>query len=86
MRVGYVRVSTAEQNTARQESLMRDLGVERVFIDHASGKDSERPELKKLLEFVREGDSVIVESVSRFARNTRELLRLVGLLSQRTMR
>ena len=78
-----MRVSTAEQNTARQESLMRDLGVERIFIDHASGKDSERVELRKLLEFVREGDSVIVESVSRFARNTRELLRLVGLLNEK---
>jgi len=83
MQVGYVRVSTAEQNTARQESLMLDLGVERVFIDHASGRDSERAELKKLLEFVREGDSVIVESVSRFARNTRDLLRLVGLLNEK---
>ena len=83
MQVGYVRVSTAEQNTARQESLMRDLGVEKFFIDYASGKDSERPELKKLVEFVREGDSLVVESVSRFARNTRELLRLVGLLNER---
>jgi len=83
MQVGYVRVSTVEQNTARQESLMRELGAERVFIDHASGRDLERPELKKLLEFVREGDSVVVESVSRFARNTRELLRLVGLLNEK---
>ncbi|MBS3986227.1 MAG: recombinase family protein [Selenomonadales bacterium] len=83
MLVGYIRVSTAEQNTARQESLMRDLGVEKVFVDHASGKDSARPELKKLLDFVREGDSVVVESVSRFARNTRELLHLVALLHEK---
>jgi len=83
MQIGYGRVGTVEQNTARQEFLISDLGVERVFIDHASGKGSERPELKKLLEFVREGDSVVVESVSRFARNTRELLRLVGLLNEK---
>lgn len=83
MLVGYVRVSTAEQNTARQESLMRDLGLERVFVDYASGKDSDRTELKKLLAFVREGDLVVVESVSRFAKKTRELLRLVGLLNEK---
>jgi DNA invertase Pin-like site-specific DNA recombinase len=62
---------------------MRELGVEKVFVDYASGKDSDRPELRKLLDFVREGDSVVVESVSRFARNTRELLRLVALLHEK---
>ena len=83
MQVGYVRVSTAEQNTARQEVLMCELGVDRVFIDRASGKNADRPELKKLLDFVREGDAVIVESISRFARNTRELLRLVDVLTEK---
>jgi|GEM_PF-3212349 len=66
MQVGYVRVSTAEQNTARQEVLMCELGVDRVFIDRASGENADRSELKKLLEFVCEGDAVIVESISRF--------------------
>jgi len=83
MQVGYVRVSTAEQNTARQEVLMCELGVDRIFIDRASGKNGDRPELKKLLDFVREGDAVIVESISRFARNTRELLRLVDVLTEK---
>lgn len=83
MQVGYVRVSTTEQNTARQEVLMQELGVERVFIDKASGKNSDRAELKKLLDFVREGDAVVVESISRFARNARELLHMVNALKEK---
>lgn len=81
MKVGYVRVSTHGQNTARQEVLMQELGVEKVFLDKQSGKDTARPELKKMMEFVREGDVVIVESISRFARCTRDLLELVEQLS-----
>lgn len=81
MKVGYVRVSTQGQNTARQEVLMQELGVEKVFLDKQSGKDTARPELKKMMEFVREGDVVIVESISRFARCTRDLLELVEQLS-----
>lgn len=76
MKVGYVRVSTEGQNTARQEILMQELGVEKVFVDKASGKSKDRPALKELLGFVREGDVVVVESVSRFARNTRDFLSL----------
>lgn len=81
MKIGYVRVSTQEQNTARQEVLMKDLGVTEVYIDRMSGKSSDRPELKKLMEYVRKGDTVIVESISRFARNTRDLLELVEQLT-----
>lgn len=77
MKIGYIRVSTQEQNTIRQEVLMAQLGVEQVFIDRMSGKNTQRPELKAMLEFVRRGDVVIVESISRFARNTRDLLELV---------
>ncbi len=66
MKVGYVRVSTEGQNTARQEELMKELQVERVYIDRTSGKSADRPELQKMMNFVREGDSVIVESISRY--------------------
>ncbi len=59
---------------------MRELGVERVFIDRMSGKNTDRPELKKMLAFVRQGDTIVVESISRFARNTRDLLELVEQL------
>ena len=83
MNIGYVRVSTQEQNTLRQEVLMRELGVDEVYIDRASGKNADRPELKKLMEYVRQGDTVIVESISRFARNTRDLLELVERLSEK---
>lgn len=56
MKVGYVRVSTAEQNTARQEVIMEQLGVEKVFVDKMSGKNTDRPQLQEMLSFVREGD------------------------------
>ena len=81
MKIGYVRVSTQEQNTVRQEVMMRDLGVDHLYIDKASGKNADRPELRRMLQFVREGDTVIVESISRFARNTRDLLELVEQLT-----
>lgn len=83
MKFGYVRVSTTEQNTARQEVLMQELGVDKIYIDKLSGSRSDRPELEKMLNYVREGDTVVVESISRFARNTRELLRLVDLLKEK---
>lgn len=81
MKIGYIRISTADQNTARQEVLMRELGVEQVFIDRMSGKNTDRPELKRMMSFVREGDTVIVEAISRFARNTKDLLELVEQLT-----
>lgn len=78
MKVGYIRVSTEEQNTIRQEILMEQLGVERVYIEKASGKSrAGRPQLEAMMNFVREGDVVIVESISRFARSTKDLLGLV---------
>ena len=83
MRVGYIRVSTAEQNTARQEILMEQLGVDKIYIDRMSGKSKDRPQLKDMLTFVRVGDTVIVESISRFARNTRDLLELVDALTEK---
>lgn len=83
MKVGYIRVSTQEQNTIRQEVLMQELGAEQIFIDRMSGKNMDRPELKRLMTFVRTGDCVIVESISRFARNTRDLLELIEQLQQK---
>lgn len=81
MKIGYIRVSTQEQNTVRQEALMASLGVDEVYIDRMSGKSTQRPELQKMMEYVRHGDTVIVESISRFARNTRDLLELVERLT-----
>ena len=81
MKIGYIRDSTQEQNTMRQEALMEALGVDEVYIDRMSGKNTNRPELQKMMEYVRKGDTVIVESISRFARNTRDLLELVEQLT-----
>ena len=82
MKIGYIRVSTQEQNTIRQEVMMENLGVEELYIDKASGKSAaQRPELQRLMEYVRKGDTVVVESISRFARNTRDLLELVERLT-----
>ena len=81
MKIGYVRVSTQEQNTIRQERMMESLGVDELYIDKASGKNAQRPELQKMIQYVRKGDTVVVESISRFARNTRDLLELVERLT-----
>ena len=83
MKIGYVRVSTEEQNTARQEIMLRELGVDELFVDRASGKNADRPELNRMMNFVRRGDTVIVESISRFARNTRDRLDLVERLTEK---
>lgn len=83
MKIGYIRVNTEEQNTARQEVLLQELGVDEVFIDKASGKNADRPELTRMMNYVRRGDTVIVESISRFARNTRDLLDLVERLTEK---
>ena len=83
MKIGYIRISTADQNTARQELQMEQLGVDEVYIDRLSGKNTDRPELKKMMDYVRKGDTVIVESISRFARNTRDLLELIEKLSEK---
>lgn len=84
MKVGFIRISTEDQNTIRQEILMKQLGVERVYIEIASGKSrTGRPQLEAMMDFVREGDVVIVESISRFARSTRDLLTLVEQLTEK---
>ena len=85
MKIGYIRCSSSDQNTARQEVLMQELGVEQVYIDRMSGKNTDRPELQRMLNYVREGDTVIVESISRFARNTRDLLELIDYLNRKNV-
>ena len=83
MRVGYIRVSTVDQNTARQ---LDGIDVERTFTDQASGKDATRPKLEELLAFVRDGDTVIVHSMDRLARNLDDLRRLVRTLTDKGVR
>lgn len=81
MKVGYARVSTIEQNEARQiEWLKNDVKVDKCFIDKASGKNTNRPEFKKMMDYVREGDVLYVESISRLSRSIRDLLKTVDEL------
>ena len=77
MRIGYTRVSTTEQNTDRQE--LPD--IEKMFVDKASGGSTDRPALQELLEFAREGDTVVVWSIDRFARSLIDLQTLVSDLN-----
>ncbi|MCC3734705.1 recombinase family protein [Rouxiella badensis] len=79
MKYGYVRVSTKEQNTARQETALKPL-CDELVIDKVSGKNADRPQLQALLQRVRSGDSVVVKSVDRLARNTKDLLTLLDAL------
>lgn len=78
--IGYVRVSTFDQNPERQ---LDQVPVDRVFTDKASGKDVQRPALDDLLAFAREGDTVVVHSMDRLARNLDDLRRIVQQLTQR---
>lgn len=83
MRVGYIRVSTLDQNTIRQ---LDGIDVERVFTDKASGKDATRPALEEMLGFVRVGDTVVVHSMDRLARNLDDLRGLVRTLTAKGVR
>ena len=85
MKVAYIRVSTEEQNTARQEEAMKAQGVEKIYIEKISGKDAKRPQLKAMMDYLREGDILIVESYSRLARNTLDLLNIVGELERKSV-
>ena len=80
LRVGYLRVSSVDQNTARQ---LDGIPLDRSFTDHASGKDTKRPELAALLSFIREGDTLIVHSMDRLARNVDDLRAIVRDLTRR---
>ena len=82
-RIGYVRVSSFDQNPERQ---LEAVQVDRVFTDKASGKDIRRPQLDMLLAFVRDGDTMVVHSMDRLARNLDDLRRLVQGLTQRGVR
>jgi DNA invertase Pin-like site-specific DNA recombinase len=82
-RVGYIRVSTLDQQSARQ---LEGLELDRTFVDHASGKDAKRPQLEELLNFVRTGDTVIVHSMDRLARNLDDLRRIVQALTNKGVR
>ena len=83
MKVAYVRVSTVEQNEARQIEALKKHGIEKWFTEKISGKNMNRPELQKMLDFVRSGDTVYIHDLSRLARSTADLLKIVDQLQEK---
>ena len=83
MKVAYVRVSTAEQNEARQVEALEKHGIEKWYIEKVSGKDTNRPKLKEMLDFVREDDVIYIHDFSRLARSTKDLLEIVEKLKDK---
>ena len=75
--IAYVRVSTVEQNEARQKEALKEYNIDKWFIEKASGKDTKRPKLQEMLEYIREDDTVYVEEFSRLGRSTADLLAIV---------
>lgn len=80
MKVAYVRVSTEEQNEARQIEALEKHGIEKWFTEKISGKSMDRPQLQAMLDYVREGDTVYIHDFSRLARSTKDLLEIVERL------
>ena len=77
-RIGYIRVSTVDQQTERQ---LEGVSLDQTFTDKASGKDTNRPQLEQMLRFARAGDTIIVHSMDRLARNLDDLRRIVQMLT-----
>lgn len=82
-KIGYARVSTIEQNEGRQLKALETIPVERVFLDKVSGKNTDRPQLKAMLDYVREDDTIIITEYSRLARNARDLLNIISEIEQK---
>ena len=85
MKVFYIRVSTTEQREDRQLTQAKEVGAEKIFIDKASGKDTNREEFKKMMDFVREGDTIYCSDFSRISRSTKDLLNIVEELKEKTV-
>ena len=82
-KIGYIRVSTEHQETARQQEIMVNYKVDRIFSEKLSGATADRPQLKAMLDYVREGDTLYVESISRLGRSTRDLLNIIDTLTDK---
>ena len=82
-KVAYVRVSTQEQNEARQREALAARGIDKWFVEKTSGKDTDRPEYQKMMDWVREGDTIYIHDLSRIARSTLDLLHLLNTLADK---
>ena len=84
-RIMYQRISTRNQNLARQEAMASELNIDKIFVDVLSGKDIKRPQLEEMLSYVRGGDTLIVESFSRLGRSLRDLLDIIERLEKKNV-
>ena len=82
-KIAYVRVSTQEQNEARQREALAARGIDKWFIEKTSAKDTQRPEFQKMMDWVREGDTIYIHDLSRIARSTLDLLHLLNVLAEK---
>ena len=80
MKIGYVRVSTVDQNEARQVEALKKYGIEKWYSEKVSGKNLNRPKLQEMLDFVREGDTIYIHDFSRISRSVKDLLSLIDLI------
>ena len=80
-KIAYVRVSTIEQNPKRQQEALKKYNIDKWFIEKLSGKNTDRPQLKLMLDYARENDTIYIESFSRLARNTKDLLNIIENLN-----
>ena len=83
MNIAYVRVSTEEQNESRQKEGLEKYDIEKWYVEKVSAKDTNRPKLKEMLDYAREGDTIYVWDFSRLARSTKDLLELVELMNDK---
>ena len=82
-KIGYIRVSTERQETARQQEIMCGYQVDRIFSEKLSGANADRPQLRAMMDYVREGDTLYVESISRLGRSTKDLLNIIDTLTEK---
>ena len=82
-KIGYIRVSTEHQETARQQEIMCGYQVDRIFSEKLSGANTDRPQLRAMLDYVREGDTLYIESISRLGRSTKDLLNIIDTLTEK---
>lgn len=81
--IAYIRVSTIEQNEQKQVKALEKMDIDKWYIEKVSAKDTNRPKLKKMLDYVREGDKIYIHSIDRLARNTKDLLYIVEMLGDK---
>lgn len=86
MRVAYVRVSTIEQNEARQIEALKEFDIDKWFVEKMSGKDTDRPEFKAMMDYVREGDELYVMDLSRLSRSTTDFMQTMDKLQAKNVK